>query len=85
VSKLNYIADIIEEFDIVFFTETHLDNQVLDSDIIIEGFETPSRKNRVKWDNRVCTSEPGIHFIRYLIVKRLESQMISKDLGASKL
>jgi hypothetical protein len=46
VSKLNYIADIIEEFDIVFFTETHLDNQVLDSDIIIEGFETPSRKNR---------------------------------------
>ena len=45
-NKLNYIADIIEEFDIVFFTETHLDNQVLDSDIIIEGFETPSRKNR---------------------------------------
>jgi hypothetical protein len=32
-NKLNYIADIIEEFDIVFFTETHLDNQVLDSDI----------------------------------------------------
>jgi hypothetical protein len=31
-NKLNYIADIIEEFDIVFFTETHLDNQVLDSD-----------------------------------------------------
>jgi hypothetical protein len=25
---------------------THLDNQVLDSDIIIEGFETPSRKDR---------------------------------------
>ena len=40
-NKLNYITDIIEEFDIVFFTETHLDNQVLDSDIIIEGFETP--------------------------------------------
>jgi hypothetical protein len=32
----------------VFFTETHLDNQVLDSDIIIEGFETPSRKDRDK-------------------------------------
>ena len=45
-NKLNYIADIIEEFDIVFFTEIHLDNQVLDSDSIIEGFETPSRKNR---------------------------------------
>jgi hypothetical protein len=45
-NKLNYIADIIEEFDIVFFTETHLDNQVLDSDIIIDGFETPSRKDR---------------------------------------
>jgi hypothetical protein len=32
-NKLNYIADIIEEFDIVFFTETHLDNQVLDRNI----------------------------------------------------
>ena len=50
-NKLNYIADIIEEFDIVFFTETHLDNQVLDNDVIIEGFETPSRKNR---DSREC-------------------------------
>ena len=28
-----------------------VDNQVLDSDIIIEGFETPSRKNR---DSREC-------------------------------
>ena len=30
----------------MFFTETHLDNQVLDSDISIKGFETPSGKNR---------------------------------------
>jgi hypothetical protein len=24
-NKINYISDIIEDFDIVFFTETHLD------------------------------------------------------------
>ena len=39
----------------MFFTETHLDNQVLDSDIIIEGFETPSRKNRDSRGGRIIT------------------------------
>ena len=29
-NKLNYIIDIIDDFDIVFFTETHLDENVLD-------------------------------------------------------
>jgi hypothetical protein len=54
-NKLNYIADIIEEFDIVLFTEIHLDNQVLDSDIIIEGFEAPSRKNRDSRGGEIIT------------------------------
>jgi hypothetical protein len=40
---------------IVFFTETHLDNQVLDSDVIIEGFETPSSKNRDSRGGRIIT------------------------------
>lgn len=45
-NKLNYIVDIIEEFDVVFFTETHLDENILDTDIRLSGFEVPIRKNR---------------------------------------
>jgi hypothetical protein len=28
-NKINYISDIIEDFDIVFFTETHLDYNII--------------------------------------------------------
>ncbi|CAG2217111.1 unnamed protein product [Mytilus edulis] len=45
-NKLNYIADIIEDYDVVFFTETHLDSNITDYDISIMGFETPVRKDR---------------------------------------
>ncbi|CAG2185001.1 unnamed protein product [Mytilus edulis] len=45
-NKLNYITDIIEDFDIVFFTESHLDVNVTDFDISLFGFETPVRKDR---------------------------------------
>ena len=27
-NKLNYIIDIVEDFDIIFFAETHLDNSL---------------------------------------------------------
>ena len=30
----------------VFFTETHLNNQITDEDISISGFDVPYRKNR---------------------------------------
>jgi hypothetical protein len=49
----------MEEFDIVVFTKTHLDNQLLDSDIIIEGFETPSRKNRDSRRGGIITYHKG--------------------------
>ncbi|CAG2189041.1 unnamed protein product [Mytilus edulis] len=45
-NKLNYIADIIEDYDVVFFTETHLDSNITDYDISIMGFEAPVRKDR---------------------------------------
>lgn len=45
-NKLTYIVDIIEDFDIVFFTETHLDGNILDSDLILSGYEVPIRRNR---------------------------------------
>jgi hypothetical protein len=45
-NKINYITNLIEEFDIVFFTETHLNNQITDDDIAISGFDVPFRKDR---------------------------------------
>jgi hypothetical protein len=40
-NKINYISDIIEDFDMVFFTETHLDYLISNVNIKCEGFETP--------------------------------------------
>jgi hypothetical protein len=40
------ITYIIEDFDIVFFTETHLDYLIPNVNIKCEGFETPIRKDR---------------------------------------
>ena len=37
-NKLNYIADIIEEFDIVFCTETHLDKSSIRQRYYYRGF-----------------------------------------------
>ncbi|CAG2195441.1 unnamed protein product [Mytilus edulis] len=34
-NKLNYIVDIIEDYDVVFLTETHLDSNITDSDLYI--------------------------------------------------
>jgi hypothetical protein len=45
-NKLNYIIDIVEDFDIIFFTETHLDNSISDADISLPGFEVPIRRDR---------------------------------------
>jgi hypothetical protein len=45
-NKINYITDIIEDFDIVFFKETHLDYLIPNVNIKCEGFETPIRKDR---------------------------------------
>ena len=42
----NYISDIIEDFDIVYFTETHLDYLIPNVNVKCEGFETPIRKDR---------------------------------------
>jgi hypothetical protein len=44
--KSNYIVDIVEDFDIIFLTETHLDNSISDADIRFPGFEVPIRGDR---------------------------------------
>jgi hypothetical protein len=43
-NQSNYIIDIVEDFDIIFFTETHLDNSI--SDASLPGFEVPIKRDR---------------------------------------
>jgi hypothetical protein len=45
-NKLSYIINIVEDFDIIFFKETHLDNSIKDADISLPGFEVPIRRDR---------------------------------------
>ena len=45
-NKFNYIIDIVEDFDIIFLMETHLDNSISDADIRLPGFEVPFRRDR---------------------------------------
>lgn len=45
-NKIDYIVNIVQDFDIIFLTESHLDGQIFDSDIRIEDLESPVRKDR---------------------------------------
>ena len=46
-NKINKITNLIEKFDIVFFTETHLNNQITDDDIVISGLIYLSEKTEM--------------------------------------
>jgi hypothetical protein len=45
-NKVDYISNIIEDYDIVFFTESHLDKLVLDKNIHFSDYDIPVRKDR---------------------------------------
>lgn len=45
-NKLNYIMAELLDFDVLCFTETHLDATVPDSDLLIDGFSSIYRKDR---------------------------------------
>lgn len=45
-NKIHEITHIVEEHDLVFFSETHLDFSNLSDNILIPGFEYPIRKDR---------------------------------------
>ena len=45
-NKVDYNSNIIEDYDIVFFTETHLDKLVLDKNIHFSDYDIPVRKDR---------------------------------------
>ena len=45
-NKVDYISNIIEDYDIVFLTETHLDKLIFDKNIHFSGYDIPVRKDR---------------------------------------
>ncbi|CAC5379465.1 unnamed protein product [Mytilus coruscus] len=78
-NKLNYIADIIEDNDVVFFTETHLDSNITDDDISIMGFQVPVRKDRNSHGGGII-----MYFKNYVHITRrqdLEHDEIESDLN----
>ena len=42
-NKLDHISDIVDSYHILCFSETHLDNSVDSSNLLIEGFDEPIR------------------------------------------
>ena len=45
-NKINDIVHILQDFDIVFFTEAHLDGYIDSENILLPGFEKPIRMDR---------------------------------------
>jgi transcriptional regulator with PAS, ATPase and Fis domain len=53
-NKINYLTNLIEEFDIVFVTETHLNDQITDDDIAISGYTYQKRQKFTRrWNTYV--------------------------------
>ena len=64
-NKLNYLSSLVDDVDILAITETHLDNSVPNSDIIVDGFSEPFRKDRNMFGGGVA-----MYFSESLIAKR---------------
>jgi hypothetical protein len=47
-NKINYISDIIEDFDIVFFTETHLDYLIPNVILNVKDLKLQSGKTETR-------------------------------------
>ena len=52
-NKLDHLSDIINCYHILCFSETHLDNSADSSNLVIEGFDEPIRKDRTVQSSEV--------------------------------
>ena len=48
-NKLEFLPNLVESFQIACFTETHLDADVSSSNLILESFDEPLRKDRTHY------------------------------------
>ena len=47
-NKLDHLSDMVDSYHILCFSETHLDNSVDSSNLLIEGFDESIRKDRTQ-------------------------------------
>lgn len=72
-NKLDHIKDMIDSNDILCFTETHLDIHVPTSDLLIDLYKTPLRRDRTNHGGGIL-----VYYKCGLLVKRrhdLENQL----------
>lgn len=47
-NKLDYLSNVVDSFQIVCFSETHLDVEINSNILNLEGFDEPIRKDRTR-------------------------------------
>ena len=65
-TKLDYIKDFLLDFDILCFTETHLNNDVTNEFLMLDGFSDP-----IRFDRSAFSSGLMIYVSNKLVCKRL--------------
>ena len=73
-NKLDHLSDIVDSYHILCFSETHLDNSVDSSNLLIEGFDEPIRKDRTQHGGGVMVYLSNL--LKYKRRLDLESQRL---------
>ena len=73
-NKMNSISDLSESYQILCFSETHLDDTIDSSLLLIEGFDNPLRKDRTRNGGGVMVYISSI--LNYKIRPDLENQRL---------
>ena len=73
-NKLDYISDITDTFNVLCFSETHLDNSVQSETLILNGYDGPIRKDRTRNGGGVMVYVSNL--LRYKRREDLEDQIL---------
>ena len=71
---MNSISDLSESYQILCFSETHLDDTIDSSSLLIEGFDSPLRKDRMRNGGGVMVYISSI--LNYKLRPDLENQRL---------
>ena len=75
-NKLDYISDITDTFNVLCFSETHLDNSVQSETLILNGYDVPIRKDRTRNGGGGCVMVYVSNLLRYKRREDLEDQIL---------
>ena len=73
-NKMNSISDLSESYQILCFSETHLDDTIDSSSLLIEGFDTPLRKDRTRNGDGIMVYISSV--LNYKLRPDLENQRL---------